>query len=579
MGAWQDIRSIFINDYRDGARDVSTRPIIFLDPKKLKVEGEEEALKKKTEEYIKETFGIDVNAPDASEKMNEVLVALQADPEKLEQVAKKYQKIVDDNKTEFRDRHAEKIRTAIEEQHPELAGKLSQDELFAIVDAADADGEPSAQIISVQGNQMCVITDSSSDALNKDELFSVIAKPPSGGKREVPGWQDHWERVIGRHEGEHCNQPTIDISKPFDDIMFQKFKNEVGADKKAIEFLKERGLTEELQAYKDWRALNAVDRGDFVHASKYLLDHPDVEPTMEHMKAASLAKESMIADMERATGMSAIDLQRMKREEPRKFMDKVDELLKEGKMGLSRYATADEQEQLIAAELGMSQEEMIAAKMNLTDEALADFNEKYFQAVEKLQSSGAFIKPVNNPYVKDNIQDYTQAYRRQILDRPEPAPKPVRHGPRADASDATAPESVAVASTTLDTVEPTVAAKDGPVSEAAVAEVVASEPTIVKPEESPAASTSTLASYQAKGGHYDYIDLAEIDGGDPVVVLDEGDRAQMTIGGVSASSFFASHADPVLAEQRITRENTPEVSPAVYTYDQSYNRSAPGISA
>jgi len=49
------------------------------------------------------------------------------------------------------------------------------------------------------------------------------------------------------------------------------------------------------------------------------------------------------------------------------------------------------------------------------------------------------------------------------------------------------------------------------------------------------------------------IDLDTIKGGTPVVTLNSGDQATLTLGGVSAPAFFAAHSDPVLALQRLER--------------------------
>lgn len=47
------------------------------------------------------------------------------------------------------------------------------------------------------------------------------------------------------------------------------------------------------------------------------------------------------------------------------------------------------------------------------------------------------------------------------------------------------------------------------------------------------------------------VNVQDIRGGAPVVTLNDGDQATLTIGGVSAPNFFAANADPGLAEQRI----------------------------
>lgn len=57
------------------------------------------------------------------------------------------------------------------------------------------------------------------------------------------------------------------------------------------------------------------------------------------------------------------------------------------------------------------------------------------------------------------------------------------------------------------------------------------------------------------------VDLGAISGGSPVVTLNDGDQATLTIGRVRAPDFFAAIADPVLAEQRIAlaQENQTEI--------------------
>ena len=64
---------------------------------------------------------------------------------------------------------------------------------------------------------------------------------------------------------------------------------------------------------------------------------------------------------------------------------------------------------------------------------------------------------------------------------------------------------------------------------------------------------------EANGPDRNKVDVGSIKGGTPVVTLNDGDQATLRIGGVSAVTFFAANADPVLAEQRIAmlEANTP----------------------
>lgn len=507
MGIWEDFKSIFTDDYKAGVRSTSKSPVVFVDI-------------------------ADLDEPELSQKLEGAKLDLK-NPKHIEIL---------------KDHVAEKIHTILDKQYPGLADGLTRDELFDIGTRVKPDGYPAAALVEIKGQRMCVVTEPASGVMDKEKWFSIISKSgmPEGRHREVPGWQDHWERGIGKHEGQHCNQNTLFLGKAEADFTsLGVLKRELDSDRALIKYFRENGLDDMAQYWTDFRILSAAN--DSEHSTGVLLSQPESTPvTQAHLDAANTFRDTMFVELQHATGKDWSQLYKEQRENPKQFFDRVDTLLKEGKLGVSRFANPVEQEEIIRKELGMSEEDFEAFKE--TDEGYAKYNELYLS----MNKNGGFLVPQDNPHVKEYIKAYSEAYRRQIIDKPNPEPLPHEKRNGADASDVIESQGI------VD---------------------VASEVNNRKPSASNSTSTlsasSALAANNTLGGRYEYLDIDQIGDGNPIVVLDEGDRSQMSIGGVSASAFFASYADPYFAQQRLAQEdNTPDLV-AVADLSDDINYSAP----
>ncbi len=156
------------------------------------------------------------------------------------------------------------------------------------------------------------------------------------------------------------------------------------------------------------------------------------------------------------------------------------------------------------------------------DEAIGIYNndtEAYIKNVEHLLSQGAF-DGLDNPYIKETIKAYVGAYERQVLKNPDyKAPPEYKDKEQA-------------------------------------------------PNANPDTDTDTNNNHNYNDDKTSQIDIRDIRGGKPVVTLADGNSATMSIGGISAPDFFASHADLNLAQQRI------ELAPPEPLLEQHFDRSS-----
>ncbi|MCB1838685.1 MAG: hypothetical protein KDI61_00285 [Alphaproteobacteria bacterium] len=194
----------------------------------------------------------------------------------------------------------------------------------------------------------------------------------------IPGWEQYRERIIGIHEGTHCDQDmdTKGMTDEQKDIFL--LGREAEGDRAAVQWLRQNNLNELAQALIDIRALTTVeDRDDVRHATSILIDHPDVHSSQAHIDAARDIKFQMViavAADRKLTMEQAIDMFIHRRDE---FVGHVDHLLARGAFNPSRNTEVN-----------------------------------------------------NNPYIEEYIRAYAGAYHRQIMDRrltPTPGAPALHH--------------------------------------------------------------------------------------------------------------------------------------------------------
>ncbi len=450
-GFWSDLRSLFVDDYKEGVRETSGVPVVFIDPDKF------------DRGHFDRTGT--VHADDAR-----------------------------------------KMREMLEEQLPGMTRGMSDSDMRSAVAQSLSLGPFAVrgEIVPPTGSTaapapICIVNEPGSRLNHKNELMPLLSAQDLSRIREIPGWDDHWDRIIGIHEGVHCNQPPLNTAgMTRDQAATAVLGREVEADRAAINWARNNGLNDMAQAMIDFRALGAA--GDPEHATAILIDRPG-PATQAHIDASRTFRAEMINKVAADQGISAADAGRM----------------------------------------------------------LDDRPEEFNGHLKRLIGNGAFDGHAN-PHVKESIEAFSGAVQRQITDRR--VERELEQQRRFEGNDRHG--ALEESSPVLRAAGPDAA----PVQTASV-EVAPEEaaPVQVAPVQVASASVSMPSA------HAD-MDVSSIRGGAAVVALADGDQASIKIGGVSASAFFASHADNDLALQRIALEQESGVN-----LERQFQRSSPSVSS
>ncbi len=417
MGFFDDFASIFRDDYKHGVEETSNDPVIHIDPNEFDLE------------HFANTGSVH---PDDIQKARDMFEEQGIDTSSA-------------TDAQMRALVAQSLARG-----PFAAGNLTLDTV---------DGGTGT---------FCIVNGQLDEIDHKNEIMPLFSAQDLEDIQEIPGWDDHWDRVIGIHEGTHCNQNmnTAGMTPAQREMAILGWEAE--ADQAAINWLRENGKDDMAQAIIDYRILAVAEdpstHAD--HATSLLIDKPGVTPTPDMMDAL----KTFPAEMDR----------------------------------------------VVANDLGITPTE--ARQM------FEDNPEAYIGHVDRLLDEGAFDGN-SNPHMKESIEAYAGAYRRQII---ETEPESPRHGPHHHRRGALETEDTGTRFASLD---------DSMVEAASF--------------ETAALVNGGTGAGETTPSRFADMDISEINGGVPVVTLADGDQAKIEIGGVEPSAFFASHADEGLATQRI----------------------------
>ncbi|PCJ96593.1 MAG: hypothetical protein COA45_10805 [Zetaproteobacteria bacterium] len=378
--------------------------------------------------------------------------------------------------------HDEKIaiiKEMFKEQYPKLGAKITDKDAQFILDKADegpAAGQYNFRYKTPgphgrrQTQPVCVVLEAPESMDTKKEVVSTLTNFPVDQLKNIPGDQALWDKIIGTHEGTHCDTDSSLIT----------LEKERIADVKALEMLKKGGHDDVARALIDYRILGAAKGNDTDHATGLALESGE-KITPNYIAAAKSFGQTMVDKVMSVHGISKADALQMRKDDP----------------------------------------------------------EKYIQTIEDAYNKGEFKDP-NNGYVEKNVGAYVGAFRRQVKGVTPPSVEQKSENKVENNPNAATPEQSSGASH----------------------------------DSAPAADVSNFMSTSVPFAVADEnqfsvapssVDLTEIEGGQAKVDLKSDDRASLTIGGVDASSFFASVAHPELAAERIamqdmTAQNIPDFS-------------------
>ena len=419
------------------------------------------------------------------------------------------------------------LRDMVNAQAPGLGERFQEFHAVEVLETG-----PFAIRLPLEDATYCLVNIPHADLDHKNEIIPTLAQTDISRIKEIPGWDDHWDRVFGIHEATHCSATNPDKS------VLGILKTEIEADQAAIDWLKENNLDDIAEALKDYRALGTssgvvndqlVD-GNFKHASSIFLDlgdgntvSPDILNQELELQAYSTTFENeIVIEVANVKDIEYGDALKMRYVDTQGFMAAAQEAIDGGLLarpdpyteqlardyvdnfnqtGLIEIPKAPLMTALTGFEAEMMQE--VQTIHGISEAEAQDMREndpkEFVETLESALEQGAFERP--DPYTEALINNYTEGFRRQVVETK----------PRDRAS---------LESTT-----------DNDIQKASNTAV-------------PAPSTHAA------------LDISTIEGGSPRVNFDDNLNASTTIGGVEAPAFFASFADPELAAQRATLEQT-----------------------
>lgn len=479
-------KNLFADHYEDGARSATDVPIVFIDPDDLGYK------------HYKKTGDVH---PDALET----------------------------------------LKNELREQMPNVTGEFFDDFDNSYVEVFLENG-PFSVNVEFSGTEYCIINKANSDLDHKNEIAPLLAGHSLERIREIPGADRHWDRLVGIHEGQHCNDAFSGL--PMGTLLL-----EVRADQAAVDWLVENDHEDIARAMLDYRALSSKETelgyADIEHASTMFVsigdDKADIpiealEEAVEFEKYANGFPEELAIEIALHRDIEMQDVYNLDWDE---FMESAREVLDAGYMQrpdpyteqfardfVEHYEKTGEVSSVPKPELHRAMEgleaEIALEIMYMHDDVIDDYHaeqmrldapEKWLESMETALEQGAFKR--DNPFTEELARDYIEAFRRQIV---ETEPKEPRHGP---------PGRRFGASTEGD---------------------------------APADDRLVAANDAGSVSRFSDLDITKINGGGPEVSVQRSedigapDLSTLYIGGVGAPEFFASFADPAFAEQRITNE-------------------------
>lgn len=154
-------------------------------------------------------------------------------------------------------------------------------------------GPSAVSNIMVGGKEYCVVNEPDHRFDNKDEITTFLSRHKVDSEF-IPGDDDDWNRIVGLHEGEHCNQEEGEVQPRALDNALDVLNEELRADRSALSL----SDAEVALAYKDLRHLSSSvflknwrnGLHDGAHATGALLNGDD-QAEKHHFEASSSYKQ------------------------------------------------------------------------------------------------------------------------------------------------------------------------------------------------------------------------------------------------------------------------------------------------
>ncbi len=421
MNVFEKLIRFLQDDYKVGVESTTVKPVIYIDPRKF----DTWALDRASEDFERTSKRL----KEAKEKAE-----LEPEPERTKQL-EKIAKRQDRAEKEFNEVYANEARTQFEEQRPGISRRFTDEELAEITIGAQNGGMYQLAI----RNDLSLISLGPKHYHNMDELFSRAAPFKREHLREMPGPQSLWLEAIGAHEGRHTSHVVTLGMLPEKRMQF-----EADSDFAAMEVLIRNGRHDMVQAWIDFRAIAAANprssENPFaIHAVGIFISNPTLmPPTQQHLDAAKDFRQEMINAVAAQSGMKPDEAEKLRTEDPQKFVQIVQQALDAGKIPAKKIVEVsfEDAKKLIAADMGLTIEQFD----QLGPDKLADINKSY----DKLKAQGVFTKDETNPHIKLYVEQYVGAVQRRLVADTSPKVDATAEAKKEDAPTPPAPSGTTV---------------------------------------------------------------------------------------------------------------------------------------
>lgn len=203
------------------------------------------------------------------------------------------------------------VRDTLNQQQAGFGTRLNQTSITNLIDRA-INKSPSAIARQVPENlfdptaprnQMidtCLVVKQDFKSDDKADIVEKASGTPVSLLKNIPGSEALWDRLLGVHEGKHCeDNPPVTIM----DVLI----DETDADMASIEWLKNGGNTNVAEALIDYRILGSVHKNDIVHSDGFALQLGGVSLIdADYMKAAQSIRLEVLGVIRDEHGVGSI---------------------------------------------------------------------------------------------------------------------------------------------------------------------------------------------------------------------------------------------------------------------------------
>lgn len=230
--------------------------------------------------------------------------------------------------------------------------------------------------------------------------------------KPIPGTQQDWEKFIGEHEGEHCNQKGF--SKFDSDHDVKELDGEIRSDRAAIESLRAEGKHKVADAVIAVRIL-AASLGDTEHATSIFLNKKDYTGiTKDHYDAAKRFTDEMLLTVCDSEKMSMVDAFELRLSNPQKFAKMLEKGIKNGHYPARRQIDEEEMMQMLSKQMGTSLEDFKSSGVS----RISEINHLY----KKMDSDGKFLdRGKANPHIETYIKQYIEVTKKYFIANTAPS--------------------------------------------------------------------------------------------------------------------------------------------------------------